>query len=248
MPSEFSFPCPNCSKELIATFDLVGVAAECPGCKQQIRVPAVATVPATVPMPALAPSGAAVGTATSDFCAICQSPLSAEEQRHACPDCASTYHADCWEENRGCAVYGCPQVPQTEKQDTLEVPMAYWGQEHKNCPVCGTQMLAAATRCRSCGTTFESAAPTDRDQFAQKLWQSSRSPALRKQVVWCFVACVLPCTATVGLIVAIIFFSVKKEDIRALPAIYGALAKIGMAVSLVETLLIGGALALSVFK
>ena len=46
-----------------------------------------------------------------------------------------------------------PQImPLQKKLDTLEVPMAYWGQEHKNCPVCGTQMLAAATRCRSCGT------------------------------------------------------------------------------------------------
>ena len=149
---------------------MAGIAAECPGCKNQIRVPDAAPAPAAVP----ASSGEAISASRSELCAICQSPLGAEEQKAACPDCAAVYHADCWQENRGCAVYGCPQVPPTEKLDTLEVPMAYWGQEHKNCPVCGTQMLAAATRCRSCGTTFDSAAPTDRDQFVQKLWRSSK--------------------------------------------------------------------------
>ena len=241
MPSEFSFPCPSCGKELVAEPEMAGIAAECPGCKNQIRVPSAAPAAAAVAVPA----GEAVSAGNSELCAICQSPLGADEQKAACPDCSAVYHADCWQENRGCAVYGCPQVPPTEKLDTLEVPMAYWGQEHKNCPVCGTQMLAAATRCRSCGTTFDSAAPTDRDQFVQKLWQSSKSPALRKQVVWAFVACVLPCTAPIGLVIAIVFFSIKKEDIRALPAIYGALSKIGLVVGIIETLLIVGALLLA---
>jgi len=222
---------------------MAGIAAECPGCKNQIRVPSGAPAPAAVPLSA--GEGEAVSASNAELCAICQSPLGADEQKAACPDCAAVYHADCWTENRGCAVYGCPQVPPTEKQDTLEVPMAYWGQEHKNCPVCGTQMLAAATRCRSCGTTFDTAAPTDRDQFVQKLWKSSKSPGLRKQVVWSFVACVLPCTAPIGLVIAIVFVSLKKEDIRSLPAIYGALSKIGLVVGIIETLLIVGAVILS---
>jgi predicted RNA-binding Zn-ribbon protein involved in translation (DUF1610 family) len=246
--NEFSFPCPHCSKEIVAPVELAGVAAECPACKSQIRVPAAAPVPTAVPLAASVPAGESVTAASSELCAICQSPLGADETKAACPDCAAVYHADCWQENRGCAVYGCPQVPPTEKHDALEVPMAYWGQEHKNCPVCGTQMLAAATRCRSCGTTFDSAAPTDRDQFVQKLWQSSKSPALRKQVVWCFAACVLPCTAPIAIIVSFIFFAGKKEDIRALPAIYGALSKIGLIVGLAETLVIVAGLVLSAMK
>ena len=139
-------------------------------------------------------------------------------------------------------------MPPTEKHDALEIPMAYWGQEHKNCPVCGTQMLAAAMRCRSCGTTFDTAAPTDREQFAGKLWQQSRSPALRKQVIAVFIACVLPCTAPIGVILGFIFYSTKKSDIRELPALYDALSKIGLAVGLVETLLLAGVLALSILK
>jgi len=252
VPGEFSFNCPNCQKELVAPLELVGVAAECPGCKQPIRVPAPAAAPAAVPVAAVATAPAApaepITAADSALCAICQSPLSESEEKRACPDCAAVYHAECWQENRGCAVYGCPQVPPTEKQDSLEIPMAYWGQENKNCPVCGTQMLAAATRCRSCGMTFQTAAPTDRDQFAQQLWQQSRSPGLRKQVVWVFVASVLPCTAPIGLIVSILFYSSKREDIRSLPAIYEALSKIGMAVGIVETLLIIGGLVLGALK
>ena len=246
-PAEFSFNCPNCQKELVAPLELVGVAAECPGCKQQVRVPAPA--PAAVPVAAGAPtSGEAITPGSASLCAICQSPLGEAEAKAACPDCAAVYHADCWQENAGCAVYGCPQVPPTEKQDSLEIPMAYWGQEHKNCPVCGTQMLAAATRCRSCGMTFQTAAPTDRDQFAQHLWQQSRSPALRKQVVWVFVFSVLPCTAPIGLIILILLYASKREDIHSLPAIYDALSKIGMAVGILETLFIAGGIALAAMK
>jgi len=249
VPSEFSFQCPNCQKELVAPLELVGVAAECPGCKQQVRVPAPAPVPAAVPVAAVGSlPGETITAANASLCAICQSPLSESEAKSACPDCAAVYHAECWQENSGCAVYGCPQVPATEKHHTLEIPMAYWGQEHKNCPVCGTQMLAAATRCRSCGMTFQTAAPTDRDQFAQHLWQQSRSPALRKQVVWVFVFSVLPCTAPIGLIVLILLYSAKREDIRTLPAIYDALSKIGMAVGIIETLLIVGGILLAALK
>jgi len=252
VPNEFSFQCPNCQKELVAPIELVGVAAECPGCRQQVRVPSPSSVPAAVSgapgAPATSAPAQAITAADSNLCAICQSPLSEAEAKAVCPDCAAVYHAECWQENRGCAVYGCPQVPPTEKLDSLEIPMAYWGQEHKNCPVCGTQMLAAATRCRSCGMTFESAAPTDRNQFAQQLWQQSRSPALRKQVVWIFVASVLPCTAPIGLIVSLLFYSTKKEDIRSAPAIYDALSKIGIAVGIAETLLIVGGLLLAGLK
>ena len=249
MANEFSFQCPNCQKELVAPIELVGVAAECPGCKQQVRVPAPATLAVPVAAAASATAtGESVTATSSALCAICQSPMGEADAKAACPDCAAVYHADCWQENRGCAVYGCPQVPPTEKHDALEIPTAYWGQEHKNCPVCGTQMLAAATRCRSCGMTFQTAAPTDRDQFAQQLWQQSRSPALRKQVVWVFVSSVLPCTAPIGLIVSILFYSSKREDIRSLPAIYDALSKIGIAVGIVETLLIVGGLLLGALK
>jgi hypothetical protein len=32
------------------------------------------------------------------------------EERTQCPHCGLPFHAECWEENRGCSAYGCPQV------------------------------------------------------------------------------------------------------------------------------------------
>jgi predicted RNA-binding Zn-ribbon protein involved in translation (DUF1610 family) len=53
------------------------------------------------------PSAKAVATAD---CAACHTSIAAGEAMHTCPDCAATMHVGCWEENRGCATYGCPQV------------------------------------------------------------------------------------------------------------------------------------------
>src|SRR6266568_304599 len=54
--------------------------------------------------------------ATSALCAICQTPLGPTENEPTttCPACDAKYHADCWLQNGGCAVYGCAQVPATE--------------------------------------------------------------------------------------------------------------------------------------
>jgi len=43
-------------------------------------------------------------------CAICQSPILPGDARHQCATCSQTYHAECWNENHGCAAYGCPEV------------------------------------------------------------------------------------------------------------------------------------------
>ena len=43
-------------------------------------------------------------------CAICQSSIYPAELTHACPKCGLVFHAECWQENFGCASYGCEQV------------------------------------------------------------------------------------------------------------------------------------------
>lgn len=40
-------------------------------------------------------------------CPYCQTPVAASAQFVTCPACRTPYHPDCWQENRGCAVYGC---------------------------------------------------------------------------------------------------------------------------------------------
>ena len=41
------------------------------------------------------------------FCPYCQTAVQAGSDYVTCPACKTPYHADCWQENRGCAVRGC---------------------------------------------------------------------------------------------------------------------------------------------
>ena len=52
----------------------------------------------------------AVARAARDvgMCPFCQTKVLEGEQYLTCPSCKTPYHADCWEHNNGCAVYGCP--------------------------------------------------------------------------------------------------------------------------------------------
>jgi hypothetical protein len=59
--------------------------------------------------------------AESITCGVCQSPIGAGEAIATCGECGSSYHQACWEENRGCASYGCGQV-NALAEEAEEVP------------------------------------------------------------------------------------------------------------------------------
>lgn len=173
-------------------------------------------------------------------CAICQSPLQPGEETASCPCCQARYHAECWRENQGCAVYGCSQVPPTEARDRLEIAAAYWGREEKPCPVCGKTILAAAVRCRHCGAAFQSARPETAHEFRSRMGHQQRQPGLRMGAIWLFILCVLPCTAPLAALVGTGWYLSHRADIRGLPGVYRGLALLGLTIAAVQTLLIIG--------
>jgi RING finger family protein len=181
------------------------------------------------------PSPSAAGSA---LCAFCQTQLAAGEPREACPDCRAEYHVECWQENGGCAVYGCSKVPAVEPRGSLEIPVSYWGQENKPCPSCGREILAAAVRCRHCGATFTSAQPENREAFRQRADLEQRLPRLQKQIVWIFIACVLPCLAPIGAVLGLIWYANRREELNALPSLYPALCRIGLWIAASQTLIL----------
>jgi hypothetical protein len=193
--------------------------------------PNAGETPAThdTPMP---PPPPPPGTA---LCTVCQSPFETAEEVFHCPGCNAPYHKDCWEYNKGCGVYGCAQVPTTEKLDTLEIPASYWGKEEKNCPACGKIILAAAIRCRHCGAPFGTARPQDAGEFRQRSHLEMNLPKVRQRCVLLMIFSALPCTAPVAAVVGLIWTNAHKAEIQALPALYGALAKISVILSIVET-------------
>jgi hypothetical protein len=54
-----------------------------------------------------APSLPPITAGHAETCAYCQTEIPAGMRHVACPLCGIPYHADCWRENGGCAVYGC---------------------------------------------------------------------------------------------------------------------------------------------
>jgi predicted RNA-binding Zn-ribbon protein involved in translation (DUF1610 family) len=220
------FNCPHCSQPLEAAEESAGSKFACPKCGQDAEVPApaVATAPA---------SGA-----SDPVCSICLSPIAESDSKNACPSCNAAYHSECWTENAGCAVYGCSQAPVVESRRAIEIPVSYWGQENKNCPKCGRQILAAAVRCRHCGATFESARPQESDEFQRRTALSQRLPGAKRMIVWIFVFSLLPCFAPIGAIWGFIWSSTHRDEIQALPTIYNALSKIGLVVATGVTVII----------
>ena len=154
-----------------------------------------------------------MGPVDDRLCAICQSPIEAYDVRTSCPECNAPYHADCWQDNGGCAVYGCSQVPPTEKLADVEIPVAYWGQENKPCPVCGNSILAVAMRCRHCGTMFDTARPQDQREFSQEAARKMRAPALQKTAVWVLILGLVPFTAPIGAIFGGIWYSMNRRGL-----------------------------------
>jgi hypothetical protein len=168
-------------------------------------------------------------------CAICLSAIGTADDRAVCPACGAAYHSDCWQENGGCAVYGCSQAPVVEPRQALEIPVSYWGRENKNCPQCGCEILAAARRCRHCGATFDSARPQDAAEFQQQTGLAGRLPAVRRTVIWLFVFSVTPFLAPIGAVWGAVWLPAHREEIRALPSLYGAVSKIGLVVAMGQT-------------
>lgn len=216
--------CSSCGREFIASDASSASGTACPDCQQWSRQ-------ATTPV---RPKATAV---RERLCGICLSPIQGDAATTACPACNAVYHEECWQDNKGCAVYGCSQTPPVEQRSSVEIPVSFWGQENKPCPSCGHEILAAAIRCRFCGATFASAQPEDASSFNQRTERDKRLPQLRHTIVWIFVLSVIPCMAPIGGVWGLVWFATHRSDLDALPSLYPALCKIGIGVGLGQTVL-----------
>lgn len=226
--------CPLCRQQYLVEAAHVGKTVRCRKCGGSFEIAPVSS-PAHAAPPGAA--GAAGASAGGTLCAVCQTPVKQGEDLVNCPGCNAPYHRECWEYNKGCGVYGCAQVPATEKLDALEVPVSYWGKEEKNCPVCKKVILAAAIRCRHCGATFASARPESALDFSRRMVVEQALPRARKIGIWLLVLSILSCTAPFAAVAGPIWYFSHRREIDALPSLYAALCRIALVVAIAQTAL-----------
>ena len=171
----------------------------------------------------------------SATCPYCQSPIEPETEPRKCPGCSGEYHPECWDENGGCGVYGCSEAPTVEPRKPVEIPVSFWGQERKPCPSCGRNIQAAALRCRHCGALFASTQPEDSERFRRRAVLEHGAMSLQRWVVGLFILCLVPITSPLGGVFGAIHYVSRRGEIRAMPPVYGVLARIGLGVAVLQT-------------
>jgi hypothetical protein len=170
-------------------------------------------------------------------CAICLTPCETDDRTASCPACGGQYHAECWTENGGCAVYGCEMVPATEGLKPLEIPPAFWGREDKNCPACHEVIAAVAVRCRHCGASVE-ARPEEKAEYQRRQSRRERAPSLRRGAVAMIVLSLIPVVAALAAAGGWLFYRSNRADIRKVPGSCDGLFRIGIGVATAQSVVI----------
>lgn len=168
-------------------------------------------------------------------CAICQTAIVAGEVVVICPDCALPFHDECWQENRGCAQYGCASAPETVKAEAApDAVGAVWGDE-KTCPACGRKIKAQAVKCRHCGAVFETRDLIDAQAYAAREYMDGEYAKARNVVAVLFLGSASGCLSPVALVMlAVLRFgkSCLGIEYRRLPSVLKMLVNLGFGLSI----------------
>jgi|GEM_PF-5242112 len=80
------------------------------------------------------------------LCVVCKTPVDSSDNLFVCPACELPFHRECWDENLGCAAYGCKMVNHLKptKPDITVSSVV------KTCSHCGKDIFSAHTLCSQC--------------------------------------------------------------------------------------------------
>ena len=115
----------------------------CPGCGSKINTEQEAT--------------SSQPSTTNNNCPVCCTAIEQGDEVVVCPDCSMQYHKDCWNDNNGCATYGCKSAgclnpPPMTVDVTTDAPYSNpQGGGSIHCPHCNTSLEQGSTFCWSCG-------------------------------------------------------------------------------------------------
>ncbi|HLX62913.1 MAG TPA: RING finger protein [Planctomycetota bacterium] len=155
------------------------------------------------------------------LCSICQTAVITGEHIVFCPFCQLPFHAECWDENRGCSAYGCQGAPPTIKTPTeTDVSSNAWGGE-KPCPNCGKSIKASALKCRFCGAAFDTRDVIGKKEYQSREYEGREYTAARNKSVLLFLLSAAACLAPIGLILDLVLIfsgSIMGVEFKRMPA------------------------------
>lgn len=96
------------------------------------------------------------------ICPVCCTKIENDDEVHICPHCGIYHHKECWDENQGCASYGCPSSPRHDGHDEASHSVDW-----KPCPWCHTLLPVKTMICSSCGRRTDEVPSSS--QLASKL-------------------------------------------------------------------------------
>jgi hypothetical protein len=164
--------------------------------------------------------------------------ISQDEESKTCDKCSSKFHLECWQENGGCATYGCKNAPEPVKEPVDQSDnKSYWGARTKTCPICGEIIEVYSEKCPYCGEVFEDVQPLSAAEYKEKL---TRRPALNEKArgaLTIFIVGLLGITAPFNLIFGGNWYKKNKEELKEKSPMHNILAVMGLTVSAIYTFL-----------
>ncbi len=144
----------------------------------------------------------AAGELAGKKCQICMSVILSGDHVIECPGCLLPFHEECWNENRGCASYGCDHAPAAEKKDEAPIQRSsnVWG-ENKICPSCERSIKAQALKCRFCGADFHTRDSISKSEFESQEYQGEEYTKSRNSLFVLFFLSATGCLSPILLIV-----------------------------------------------
>ena len=172
-------------------------------------------------------------------CPICQILISPDDQIKICEKCKSSFHIECWNENNGCATYGCENAPKLNKKDSLQVQEhTFWGAETKICPMCGEKIKVNELRCPYCNEAFGTAQPIRSEDIKDQLALGSKLIKGSKGAILVFICGLLGITAPFNLVFGGIWYINNKRILKKESPLHNLLAIVGLSISVVYSLFI----------
>ena len=159
-------------------------------------------------------------------CPYCQSKIKLDADFTVCPSCGTPHHKECWEENKGCTTYGCPENPTTDKSLSIQgedvghltpdqAARTLDSQIEKifiKCQNCKKEVAEKSVYCSYCGFNLkEKRFDEAKNEFEKEYKKRYKEKAdfTRKRFLLTLVSIVL-LTAAVGYLVYLSYFKLNE--------------------------------------